>query len=214
MRDYSFSCFLKLFMNTALLSYCYIYIYIYIYIRRKDARTRFRLYYCNSLLTGVGDGVLRKLQSVQNAAARLITDTRKVDQITTVLRDLHWLPVRQRIVFKTAMLVYKCLHSLAPSYLTEFCRPVSTLPGRRQLQSGTTGILHVPRSQTSTGSRSFAVAGSVTCDSLPTQLRKLNLSVASFAERLKTLSKSYWPQPASNSLNSADVPFSDKHTSK
>lgn len=145
-----------------------------------------RLDYCNSLLTGVGDGVLRKLQSVQNAAARLITNTRKFDHITPVLRDLHWLPVRQRIVFKTAMLVYKCLHGLAPSYLTEFCRPVSTLPGRRQLRSGTTGVLHVPRTRTSIGSRSFAVAGPVTWNSLPTELRTLNLSVASFAKRLKT----------------------------
>jgi hypothetical protein len=73
-----------------------------------------RLDYCNSLLTGVCDGVLRKLQSVQNAAARLITNTRKFDHITPVLRDLHWLPVRQRIVFKTAMIVYKCLRGLAP----------------------------------------------------------------------------------------------------
>jgi len=74
-----------------------------------------RLDYCNSLLTGIDDGVLRKLQSVQNAAARLITNTRKFDHITPVLRDLHWLSVRQRIVFKTAMLVYKGLHSLAHS---------------------------------------------------------------------------------------------------
>jgi len=145
-----------------------------------------RLDYCNSLLTGVSDGVLRKLQSVQNAAARLITNTRKFDHITPVLRDLHWLPVRQRIEFKTAMLVYKCLHGLAPSYLSEFCRPVSSLPGRRQLRSGSTGILHVPRTKTSIGSRSFAVAGPVTWNSLPAELRTFELSVASFAKRLKT----------------------------
>jgi len=88
-----------------------------------------RLDYCNSLLTGVGDSVLRKLQSVQNAAARLNTNTRKFDHIKPVLRDLLWLSVRLRIVFKTAMLVYKYLQCLAPSYLTEFCRPVSTPPG-------------------------------------------------------------------------------------
>jgi len=54
--------------------------------------------------TGVCDGyVLRKLQFVQNAAARLITNTRNFDNITSVLRDLRWLPVRQRTVFKPAM---------------------------------------------------------------------------------------------------------------
>jgi hypothetical protein len=150
------------------------------------AFVRSRLDYCNSLLTGVCDGVLRKLQSVQNAAARLITNTRKFDHITPVLRDLHWLPVRQRIVFKTAILVYKCLRGLAPSYLSEFCRPVSTLPGRPQLRSGTTGVLHVPRSRTSIGCRSFVVAGPVIWNSLPAELRTLELSVASLAKHLKT----------------------------
>jgi len=48
----------------------------------------------------------------------LPTCTRKLDHSTPVLRDLHWLPVRQRIVFKTAMMVYKCLRSLALSYLS------------------------------------------------------------------------------------------------
>ena len=56
-----------------------------------------RLDYCNSLLYGVGDGLLKKLQDVQNAAARVVTvtGTKKFDHITPVLRDLHWLPVRQ-----------------------------------------------------------------------------------------------------------------------
>jgi len=69
--------------------------------------------YCNSLLARVCDGVLRKLQLVQNAATRLITNTQKFDHITSVLRDLHWLPVCQRIMLKTAMLDYKRLWSVA-----------------------------------------------------------------------------------------------------
>ena len=48
-----------------------------------------RLDYCNSLLVGTADCVIRKLQGVQNAAARLITGTRKFDRITPNLRDLH-----------------------------------------------------------------------------------------------------------------------------
>ena len=66
--------------------------------------------YCNSLLYGAGGGLLKKLQAVQNAAARVVMRTRKFDHITPVLRDLHWLPVRQRIKYKLAMIVYKCLH--------------------------------------------------------------------------------------------------------
>ena len=64
-----------------------------------------RIDYCNSMLYGVSDGLLKKLQAVQNAAARVVTGARKFDHITPVLRDLHWLPVRQRIKYKLAMTV-------------------------------------------------------------------------------------------------------------
>jgi len=57
----------------------------------------------------VYDVCLQKLQSVQNPTARLSANTRKLDHITPVLHDLHWLPIRQKIVFKTAILVSKCL---------------------------------------------------------------------------------------------------------
>jgi len=75
-----------------------------------------RLDYCNSLLYGVGDGMLKKLQAVQNAAAQVVTGARKFDHIMPLLCELHWLPVRQRIRYKLAMTVYKCLHRLAPKY--------------------------------------------------------------------------------------------------
>jgi len=51
--------------------------------------------YCNALFRGITDTLLRRLQSVQNAAARLVTGTRRRDHITPVLRQLHWLPVKQ-----------------------------------------------------------------------------------------------------------------------
>ena len=58
-----------------------------------------RLDYCNQLFVGVTGRLLDKLQSLQNAAARLVTGARKFDRITPVMRELHWLPVRQRIIF-------------------------------------------------------------------------------------------------------------------
>jgi len=63
--------------------------------------------YCNTLLCDISDGLIQHLQSVQNAAARLVTGARRRDHITPVLRQLHWLPVRQRVDFKMAVLVYK-----------------------------------------------------------------------------------------------------------
>ena len=109
-----------------------------------------RLDYCNSLLYCVSGELLRRLQSVQNAAARFITGTRKYDHITPVLRNLHWLPVRQRIIFKIVTLMYRCLNGLAPSYLAADCIVVSVMPGRRQLRSATSGQLYIPKTRTVT----------------------------------------------------------------
>jgi len=66
-----------------------------------------RLDYCNSLLYGMTDSLFQRLQSVQKAAARLITRTGRREHITPVLRELHWLPVRRRVDFKLAMFMYK-----------------------------------------------------------------------------------------------------------
>ena len=67
-----------------------------------------RLDYCTSLLYGVSHGNIRKVQSVQNAAARLLTGTRRGD-ISPVLRQLHWLPVQRRVDFKLACFVFSSL---------------------------------------------------------------------------------------------------------
>jgi len=63
-----------------------------------------RLDYCNALCYGITDELTNCLQSVQNAAARLVAGIRRC-----VLRQLHWLPVRQRVVFKIATVVYRSL---------------------------------------------------------------------------------------------------------
>ena len=103
-----------------------------------------------SQLYGVCEVHLRPLQSVLNAAARLITGKRKFDHIASTMRDdLHWLPVRQRILFKLCTLVSKCLRRSAPPYLTDMCIPVSTASGRSCLRSCSRRDLRIPRSRLS-----------------------------------------------------------------
>ena len=60
--------------------------------------------YCNSLLYGLPSSKLKRLQRIQNTAARIIMRTRKYDHITPVLKQLHWLPISQRIEFKILLL--------------------------------------------------------------------------------------------------------------
>ena len=69
----------------------------------------------------------RKLQYVQNAAARLITGIRKHDHITPILMDLHWLPVNERIQFKILLLTFKSLNGFAPVYIDEMIYNLRTL---------------------------------------------------------------------------------------
>jgi len=104
-----------------------------------------RLDNCNALLYGIADNQFQRLQSVQNAAARLVTGCRRSGHIMPVLRSLHWLPVRQRVAFKLATLVHKCLNGQAPTYLADFCR--QTGDRRLGMRSAETWILHVPRTR-------------------------------------------------------------------
>ena len=83
-----------------------------------------RLDYCNSLLAGVPSCQLDRLQSVFNAAARLVCRASRYDHISPLLRDeLHWLHCRERITFKLCVTVYKSLNNEAPGYLQELCMP-------------------------------------------------------------------------------------------
>jgi len=90
-----------------------------------------QLDYCNSLLYGVADRLMRRLQSVQNAAAQLVTGARRCDHITPIQWQLYWLPVRQRILFKMAVLVFLCLIGQSLSFLADDCQPVSDVRPRR-----------------------------------------------------------------------------------
>ena len=144
-----------------------------------------RLDYCNSVLFGISDGLLGRLQSVQNAAARLITDTRRCDHITPVLRQLHWLPVRQRVAFKVATFVYRSLSGDAPAYLIDDCRLVADVRERR-LRSADGRVCVVRRTHSIFGDRAFAAAGPRLWNSLPSELRQPDLPFSTFRRLLKT----------------------------
>jgi len=109
--------------------------------------------YCNSVFTDISGQLLQRLQTIQNAAARLITGARRSQHMTPILRQLHWLPLWHRILLKMAVLVYKWQHGMALSYLLTYCMPTSSHDSRCHLCSAASGLLSVPRTTTNYGDR-------------------------------------------------------------
>ena len=130
--------------------------------------------------------LLSRLQSVMNAAARLIFSSWKFHHITPLLHQLHWLKAPERIAFKHAVLVYKCLHVSAPAYVTDELCQVADIEARRRLRSSSSSSLIVSRTWLSTiGDRAFPVAAARVWNSLPDHVTSAP-SVAVFWSRLKT----------------------------
>lgn len=150
-----------------------------------------RLDYCNGLLVGAPAYLLKQMDGVMRAAARLILQLPRICSVTLEMRqNLHWLDISSRIDFKMGLLAYRCIHGLAPTYLMSLCLPVSTISGRSHLRSAASGKLVVPVCRTSTfGPRAFAVACPTVWNELPEELRGLsakNCSLLTFRKKLKT----------------------------
>jgi len=145
-----------------------------------------RLDYCNSLFYGITKKCLSKLQVLQNQAARLIFGKPVFEHASPLLRELHWLPIEKRILFKIGLIVFKCLNGLAPGYLSCKCVTILSQPSHERLRSACHNTLCVRSRHLKTADRDFSVAGPVFWNSLPNGLRQTGLSLAEFRRRLKT----------------------------
>ena len=97
-----------------------------------ESTEKLRLDNCNTVLFDLPDYLIKRLQYVLNAAARLVSLTNKYDHITPVMMQLHWLPVKERINFKILLTTFKALHGINPLYL---CELISPYQPRRALRS-------------------------------------------------------------------------------
>ena len=97
-------------------------------LSKEHAVVSSRLDYCNSLFYNMRKENTNKLQKVQNAAARLVVRKRKRDSISQTIKDLHWLRVESRVIFKLLLIVFKSIHGICSKniqldFKSHNCRP-------------------------------------------------------------------------------------------
>jgi hypothetical protein len=128
-----------------------------------------RLDYANSVLYNTSSGNMLKLQRVQNALARVVTYTKRVEHIHPVLHQLHWLPIKYRIDYKVATLAYKVRSTGHPTYLLPL---VCDYAPTRNLRSSAQYLLNVPAVRTQTARRAFSQAAPSVWNDLPVDIRR------------------------------------------
>jgi hypothetical protein len=143
-----------------------------------------RLDYGNSLLGGISVANTQRLQRLQNRAARLIYCVNKRTSAPPLLRELHWLPVQQRIHFKILLHVYNCVNNTAPSYLKNLIHFYKS--GRSNLRSSNDVLrLDVPIPKRNVGESAFSFIGPKLWNDLPLKIRQAK-NVKLFKKQLKT----------------------------
>ena len=137
----------------------------------------------NSILAGVPQTIVKKLQLIQNNAARLVKRKKRHDHVTPILQELHWLPVKMRIQYKICLLTHKALHGSAPEYISNMLTRHVPLRNLRSAHSNRL-VIQVPNLK-NTGGRAFSVQAPKLWNALPDDVRLCN-TLDMFKSKLKT----------------------------
>ena len=130
--------------------------------------------YVNIILFDVTDQVISRLQGVQNWAVKVVLIKSKYDSSFEARKTLHWLPIWERIEFKLLVMVYNCLKGDAPIYLKKLLK---INMGYGNLRSNALMKLTIPYVKIKTfANKAFSVAGPRLLNSLPHNIRSIDLS--------------------------------------
>ena len=144
-----------------------------------------RIDYCNSLLYGLPDCSLSRLQRILNTAARILCKIPNFNHITKTLLDLHWLPIQQRILFKILILTYQAYHETAPQYLCDLIMPYFNARNLRSDNMSLIAPCHPRAKLKSYVERSLQYAAPNEWNKLPLLIRE-SPSLDIFKTQLKT----------------------------
>ena len=144
-----------------------------------------RLDNCNMLLNGVTQKDMNRLQKLQNKCARMISMKPRFEHVTPLLKELHWLPIEDRVSFKTLVYVYKSLNGLSPQYIQDCFMVNSPSDEATRTRSADNKSLLVPRFRKCAGEKAFSIAAPRLWNTLPVEIRNAS-SLDSFKSMLKT----------------------------
>ena len=142
-----------------------------------------KLDYCNCLFFDMTEENFHKLQLLQNHAARVVMKAKKRSSASALLKELHWLPVKQRVLYKIALLVFKCINvENFPSYLKDL---ISVYTPTRSLRSADKCLLVKPFKNLKFGHKSFHFSAPFVWNQLPLEIRTCS-NLFTFKKMLKT----------------------------
>ena len=141
-----------------------------------------KMLYCSSVWSNTTAQNINKILSIQNFACNIITNSKKSDHVTPLLRHLNWLPVREQLQYRDSILAFKCINGIAPQYLTSKFKKRSKIHTRNTRNANT---IQIPLFRTAAGQRTFAYRGAKIWNNLNADVRE-NTNHRSFKKTLKS----------------------------
>ena len=141
-----------------------------------------KMLYCSSVWSNTTAQNITKIQSIQSFTCKIITNSKKSDHVTPLLRHLNWLPVREQLQYRDSILAFKCIYGTAPQYLTSKFKRRSKIHTRNTRNAST---IQIPLFRTAAGQRTFAYRGAKIWNNLNADVRE-NTNLCSFKKTLKS----------------------------